>query len=295
MLVLKTDGTVIANDLPKAAVEGMNDPNTARLAIKEWMDEQGANWALFEYPGSENAPVRVKFDFPKQAITAATDLLLYGRYAHPLTTAGLHLYDNADLASMHRENLGSVHASYAGNVVQAPESGWARIGAQMGQLYTKPLSIETAIRKHNYVDYLIQRFPLQVWIAPIRDFAATFMVQWLMEDVEDAADFRNARLQAASLKRREIRPAGVSAWKSLQEAQEVGESVELPTEIKAPINGTKEVIDLMTIDQPVGIGLYRGGAWVTNLSFDRNNPQSVLTANNLLGNEESKYAVEVLS
>lgn len=295
MLVLHTDGTVISNDLPKAAVEGINDLNTARGAIKEWMDEQGANWALFQYPGTVNDPVRVKFDSPKQAITAATDLLLYGRYDHPLTTAGLHLYNNADLNAMHRENMGAVHASYKGDVVTAPESGWARIGIQMGAMYTKPLTIETAINKHNYVDYLISGYPLQVWIAPIRDFAATFMVQWLLDDVEDAKAYRNERLNAASLRRREIRPAGTDAWRTLQEAQKVGEDVELPTEINAPVNGQKEIVDLMSIEGPVGIGLYKGGAWVTNLTFDRSNPQSVLQADKLLGGEESKYAVEVLS
>lgn len=298
MKILKADGTVMDLKVPNKCVTGMSDPNVATAAIAEWLISTNACWILFQ---NDISPEIVKIrSLPRQAISAATDALLYGRYDHEFSTEGLHLYSSADLSLEHAENIGYVRSSYVGNVVPAPamianSHVWNKVGIRLGNITTSRLTgneEKTASLKHDYIEYLKRGYSLQVWIAPIRSFVAPFITQWLMEDIEDAREFRTSRLNAARLKRRELKPAGTEAWKTVQAAVQVGESVELPTEINVPLFDSEEVVNLLDQTEPVGIKLYNDG-YVTTMTFDPADAQSVLTFQNLFG-VDSKYSVKLL-
>jgi hypothetical protein len=296
--ILKSDGTELAHDVPEACVSEMSDPNVAREAIADWLNVAGACKLIFDI-GLEGAPTEpVRRDADRMAaIAGATDYLLYGKYDHPMTAQGLHLYADADVNAQSSGNLGFVRSTYTGNVVPAPKMKdgqhvWHVIGRQLDNFITDPAKVQNAIAKHVWIEYMLMGNNLSVWIAPIRNQVSTFLVQWFMEDRSAAKSFGEQRQAAARLNRTEVRPAGSQAWKSLQSAIQVGDAVELPSEINVPtIDG--EVINLMELVDETGIKLYKNGGYITKQTFKPNDPQSVLTFQNLFG-VDSKYAVKVL-
>jgi hypothetical protein len=300
MFITKSNGTVVDLNVAQQAVDDMADPNVAREAIAAYLEAQGVCKIIFDNPASDQL-IPIKLEGPEQGVTAATDFLLYNKYSHPATTRGLHIFQSADLNVVHAERVGYVHTTYCGDVIATPAlvdgaHAWYEIGIRLGNIYCVPMRSgknKVASMKHDYTDYLIQGYGLDVWVAPIRDWLSPFMVQWLMPDINDAIKYRNERLTASRLKRKELRPAGASAYKTLQSAVETGEEVVLPDEIMV-INLDEETINLLDFTEPVGFRLYRGGSPVMTMSFDPNDAQSILTWANIMG-PDSKYAVKQLS
>lgn len=294
MDLLKVDGTVVSKDVPQELVTELTDLNMAANNIADWLTEESICWMKF---GEQADPITIRRDSLRQALTGATDYLLYKRYDHPQTTEGLHLYTNADLTLPHSEDIGIVRSSYVGNFMTSPDMKndgshvWHKVGIRLGNLYHNPLRQKAErVRsvKHDYIEYLIREYSMKVWIAPIREYAATFITQWLEPDLETAREFRASRLKASRIRRTEVRPAGRKIWKAMNAAQEVEADVTLPDEIYVEsLDG--EAIDLMELEGKTDFKLYRGGVAIQVMSFDPEDVSSVLTWNELLS--ESAFQV----
>lgn len=282
MITLQTaSGTVVPMDEANETVAKFTDLNMVAENLATWMEEEGVSFVRF---GDENDEQVIRRDNTQQAITAATDHLLYGRYDHPETTEGLHIYSNSSLEGLHGENIGVIHSDYVGSLMIGPEPDngygvWHQIGLRRGNLYHSPIprrARSTKSVKHDFVDYILMGYSLKVWVANIRPYFAIFLTQWLEPDIEVAAAFRDQRLAKERVRRQVIKPAGRRAYKMLNSSQDRSEVV-VPDEIYfESVDG--EAIELFENGKQE-YKLYSGGVPQQVKEFDPDNLESVLVWN----------------
>ena len=295
MLFLNGDSTVADMELVQDIVDGSKDLNDARVQLNDMLAEKGICWMLFGE--SEQAPISVKIDFTRQALTGATDFELYKKYGHPLTTEGLHILSRTDFNTPHNEDVGVVRSSYLGDLVQAPalqngQSVWHKVGITLGNIYTTPISgkyEKVRAAKHNFIEYLIRGYAMKVWIAPIRDYAATIAIQWLVDDLERATNFKSERLTAARLRKNVIKPAGAKAWKATEADKKAGVATVLPDEVWIE-NLSGVAMNLRELAEPTMLQLYLGGVPVQKLEFVPDDPARVMHFVDMLVDEPNFIA-----
>lgn len=296
MLFLKADGTVADMKLVQDIVDGSKDLNDAKHKLTDMLAEKGVCWMLFGE--SDQAPIQVRDDkVTRQALTGATDFALYGKYSHKLTAEGLHILSRTDFNTPHNEDVGVVRSSYLGEVVQAPalqngQNVWHKVGISLGNIYTKAFSgkyAEVRAAKHNFIEYLIRGYAMKVWIAPIRDYAATIAIQWLVSDLEIAANFKSERLTASRLRRTVIKPAGTKAWKYTEANRKAGVATELPDELWIEsLSGV--AMDLRKLKEDTWLQLYLGGVPVQKELYLPDDATRVITFVNMLVDEPNMVA-----
>ncbi len=295
MLFLKADSSVANMELVQDIVDGSKDLNDAKVQLTDMLADKGICWMLFGE--SEQAAIEVRIEFTRQALTGATDFGLYGKYSHPLTTEGLHILSRTDFNTPHNEDVGVIRSSYLGDLVQAPalqngQNVWHKVGISLGNIYTVAISGKySGVRaaKHNFIEYLLRGYAMKVWIAPIRDYAATIAIQWLVKDLEIAANFKSERLTASRLRKNVIKPAGAKAWKANEANKKSGVATVLPDEVWIE-NLSGVAMDLRKLAEPTMLQLYLGGVPVQKLEFVPDNPARVMQFVDMLVNEPNFIA-----
>ena len=280
----------------------LGDADQAVAGLVPMLKDNNACWVVFGEDDQEVARIRQQDN--RQAITAATDFLLYDKYNHPLTGESLHIRTGVNMEADLIEDIGVIRSSYVGPFMPAPDMVdgqhvWHQLGIRLGNVYSRPIPksyAKTRSAKHDFIEYLIRGYALHVWVAPIREYIAPFIYQWLIGDMEKAQAYRTQRLTASQINKREIRPAGYAAYKAVEGAKELGEEVTLPTEIFVE-SITGEAINLMDLKASTGIQLYRGND-ETMLKLNRmqwvpEDPVRVLTFADMFS-EPDNYKVEVL-
>jgi hypothetical protein len=299
ILFLKADGTVADMELVQTIVDGAVDLNDAKAQLTDMLADKGVCWMQFGF--SDQAPIEIRTEFTRQALTGATDFGLYGKYSHPLSAEGLHILSRTDFNTPHNEDVGVVRSSYIGDLVQAPalQNGlnvWHKVGISLGNIYTTALSgkyEKVRVAKHNAIEYLFRGYALKVWIAPIRDYAATIAIQWLVDDLERAANFKSERLTASRLRKNVIKPAGAKAWKATEANKKAGINTVLPDEVWIEsLSGV--AMDLRKLSEPTMLQLYLGGVPVQKMEFVPNDATRVLTFVDMLV-DEPNFVAEIVA
>lgn len=267
-----------------------SDMNLVTANISDFLSESGVCWIRFGE--EEQQAVKVRRLNVRQAITAASDFLRYGKYDHPESGPGLHLNANVDMNDPLIEDAGVVRSSYTGVYVPAPpmvngQHVWHQVSVNLGNVQITPMFgkyADVRAAKHDFVEYMMRGYALQVWIAPIRDYAAPFITQFMTDD-EKARQFRSERLTASRLRKKVIKPAGYDAWKRTNSAREQKEDVNLPDELWVEtLEG--QAVDLMTIQGPANVQLYLGAIPVQKLVWDTSDTGKMLTMQDVLAAED---------
>jgi hypothetical protein len=295
------DGTVVNDDVILELAAKATDLNMFQTQVADWLNAKSVCWALIGQ--SDQPALPITWD-QRQALSGITDLLRYGKYSNLNTTEGLHILTTASLALPHAEDIGSIHTSYAGDLMPAPavtnvkgkEYHWQQVGIRLGNLYSIPMSKkyrDPRNAKHDFIEYLIQGYALKVRIAPIRDFAATILVQWYEKDDEVALNFRSQRFAASRVRKNVIKPAGYDGWKATEAANKAGEHFQLPEELNM-LSVDGGVIDLTELSTNTDIQLYLGGIPIQCLAWKPTDATRVKTFQNMVVSEPEMMA-EVLS
>jgi hypothetical protein len=293
---MKADGTVANMEVPVEILQDSANLNDAQAKITDWLAVNGMCWMFFGEQDMVIAEIRT--EYTRQALTGATDLGLYGKYDHKLTAEGLHILSQTDFNTLaHSEDVGVVRSSYLGDAVQAPalqngQNVWHKVGVNLSDVYTSPLKGKYAVirsKKHNYIEYLIRGFALKVWIAPIRDYAATIAIQWLVGNLEVAAQFKSERLTASRVRKNVIKPAGYKSWKATEANRKASKATVLPDELWIE-NLSGGSMDLRELTEPTMLQLYLGGVPVQKMEFIPDNDTRILTFVDMLQNEPNFVA-----
>ena len=152
------------------------------------------------------------------ALKAATSFFLYRKYDHPDTGPGAHIFAGSDFSQITpQSNLGVIGASYKGKKFPVPQYDfqdansrfWMQLNTRLQRPYLagfKQNKARQRTRIHDYIEYLLLGYTLVINIAPIRSLAATILMQWMCENIEDAQTIKNERIDAAQ-KREEMNAA----------------------------------------------------------------------------------------
>jgi len=294
----KSDGSVVSMDVPNEIIANSADLHQAQASITDFMTEKGVCKMFFGSP--DQVVAKVERDFIRQALTGATDLLLYGKYDHPITAPGLHIMSKADFNSPLSEDVGVVRSSYVGDAVPAPallngQNVWHKVGIELGDVYTSALKgkyAEVRAKKHNFIEQILRGYALDVWVAPIRDYAATIAVQWLVNDLARASEFKSQRMTANRVRQNVIKPAGYKAWKHTEANNQAGADTVLPDEIWIE-NMSGVAMDLMLLNSETTVQLYLGGIPVQKMTFIPGNATRILSFVEVL-KDEPNFVAELI-
>lgn len=305
MKLYASDETTVAEEAMLIIDEIMGkakDLNLAQSQVADVLEKKGVCMILL---GEEDqVAVRVRNENLNQALTAASSFQLYGKYNSKFTSKGLHILADVDLTLPRKENIGVVHSSYTGDLITPPKAknelsavwkqvNWANGAVSWSNIPEKYRFARTVT--HNFIDDMLDGKSLKVWIAPIRPFAATIMVQYLCGDIEKAAAFRMQRINASQVGKEIIRPAGYSAWQVTESAQaQLAEKVELPTELFVmPRSDKKEAYDLMTLPE-TRMQVYLGGVPIQKLNWIPSKASRIMTFVGMLA-KQPDFRFEILS
>jgi hypothetical protein len=147
------------------------------------------------------------------AIYAGADFLRHRKYDHPMTEEGLHFLARRGVENqLVQTNLGVVSINYAGDAnILIPSQrnypfGWAQVNLN-NRIYTLSHSNddETRARKHNFIDFIILGYTLEVrvpaFLARPAKGAQTAWIevmidQWETVDDAEALQKRNSRIKS---------------------------------------------------------------------------------------------------
>lgn len=87
----------------------------------------------------------------KPAFNAWWNTIVLKKYAHPLSTFGLHIHTKADVGASNNDNIGVVHQDYAGGLVDMsdwkPSLGWCQVGTIGGAMYSRQILGDPKLEK----------------------------------------------------------------------------------------------------------------------------------------------------
>jgi hypothetical protein len=237
----------------------------------------------------------------KSGLSAATSHLFYNTYGSDLTTTGLHIRKAVSASSAEAWNAGYVSNRYGGTLVEAPAKGWEMVSREYFEWITEDIkedAYENTARKHKYIDYMLMGTSLDVWVAPIRDYAATFIMQWFATSEDNGFQIKDER-KDAYFGRQELRKIQVeNYYASIDEEKEL--PAPQPTnegEVKLLIQFVGKVnrVDIMKL-QPQAFMLYqmRRGRKVGHghIKWDPADPKVVADFVEIA--EDTRYAVDYL-
>lgn len=278
---------------------GVSNFKTLNAQIAKMLEADGISKCVFH--SGDNVQAVNGYANCKSALTAGTSHLFYNTYGSPLTTEGLHIRKAVEPSCAEAYNAGYVSNRYQGKLVDAPEKGWLMVGREYFAWTTNPIkadAVDNTMRKHKYIDYMLMGVSLEVWIAPIRDYMATFLMQWFATSEANGFLIREERMDAF-FERKEVRKVQVANYHASQDPE-----VELPSpaptaegEVKLLFQfiGKVKKVDLMKL-QPQSFMLYsvRRGRKVAldTVAWDPNDAQSV--ADFTMMAADVRYAVDNL-
>lgn len=237
----------------------------------------------------------------KSSLSAATSHLFYNTYGSELTTIGLHVRKAVSASSAEAWNAGYVSNRYEGDLVDAPEKGWEMVSREYFEWLTEDIkadAYDNTARKHKYIDYMLMGTSLDVWVAPIRDYASTFIMQWFAVSEELGFKIKEER-KDAFFGRQEVRKIQVENYKA-----SIDDAVELPKpqptnegEVKLLIQFVGKVnrVDIMKL-QPQALMLYslRRGRKVAHGHVNWDPNDEAIVADFVQMAEDTRYAVDYL-
>ena len=240
----------------------------------------------------------------KSALSAGTSHLFYNTYGSPLTVEGLHIRKAVDPGCAEAWNAGYVSNRYAGKLVDAPEAGWMMVSREYfawDVAEIKEDAYDNTARKHKYIDYMLMGTTLDVWVAPIRDYASTFIMQWFATSEELSYKIKQER-KDAFFGRQEVRKIQVANYKASIATGD--DAPELPKpqptnegEVKLLIQFVGKVnrVDLMKL-QPQAFMLYsvRRGRKVAHGHVNWDPNDAAVVADFVQMAEDTRYAVDYL-
>jgi len=87
----------------------------------------------------------------KPAFNAWWNTFVLKKYAHPLSTFGLHIHTKADVGASKNDNIGVVHQDYAGGLVDKsdwkPSLGWCQVAVLGGAMYSRQILGDPKLEK----------------------------------------------------------------------------------------------------------------------------------------------------
>lgn len=289
----------VAQEYAVDEATGVSNFKTLNAKIAEMLAADSISRCIF-HAGDNVQPVKGSKNC-KSALTAGTSHLFYNTYGSPLTTEGLHIRKAVEPSCAEAYNAGYVSYRYQGKLVSAPKAGWEMVNREYFAWNTSSIkadAVENTARKHKYIDYMLMGTSLDVWVAPIRDYMATFIMQWFATSEANGFLIREERM-AAFFEKKEVRKVQVANYYASQDPE-----AELPApvpttggEVKLMFQfiGKVNKVDLMKL-APQSFMLYsvrRGRkAALDTIAWDPNDPQSV--GDFTLLSADVRYAVDYL-
>ena len=141
------------------------------------------------------------------SLYASTDTLMYRRYDHPDTQVGLHVKAWADTRMPEIRPYAAICVDFkrvknsGWPEVESTHLPWMMVARRARRNYAKFPNKDKQldyVRKHDYVDYLVEGFGLRINFAVARPLAATVLMQVLASDLSISQEIRDLRLSAKS-------------------------------------------------------------------------------------------------
>jgi hypothetical protein len=138
------------------------------------------------------------------SLYACTDTLMYNRYAHADTKVGFHVKAWADRRMPEIPPYAAISVDHPRKglfPVESTHLPWMQVARRARRDYPtfpKQDAQLDFVRKHDYVDYLIEGLGLRINFAVARNLAATVLMQVLASDLSISQEIRDTRLNAKS-------------------------------------------------------------------------------------------------
>ena len=280
-----SDGTSVSFKQFRESVEGL-PYEEAHPLVSEWLEKEGV--CIVEIAPEKDAdlvPVK-QAGWAKSAMAAATDVLRHGRY--DLRIQGLHIYAHKDINAPFAENVAVMTNLFEGDeglksykeLVGNADPGAVLLSKTILGWTTARISgnedrRQMTILKHSFIEVLAQGFGLGVWMAPVRDYIATFLLQLWEKDDAKSLEIRNSRIRAAQITRTKVQPVVHNTAVAYKKAVANGSEPQVDTTpIKMSVFGSSRTVDVMTLE-PGKYMVYDGKRYFNRYTWRPDNTISV--------------------
>lgn len=259
--------------------------------LVQWLVDNKATNVFFDNNGGPVEMINTKGTATwnaAPAIYAASDVLLYDMYGEG-SAKGFHLHAWADLRLRELDNYALVGVDFprAGTDIPEHESHhlpWMVVNRRAGRNYLsfpKQDNQVDTVRKHDYIDYLVEGCSLNVNFAAIRSLAATVFLQFLVGDIALALEIKENRMEAKrTMDAVRVANPNTPAQHPLagnNNGAGVGPAPTAPITVgtlKIKIAGSKKSVDMFT--KPAGsYFLYNGNNPLYDMRWDPANAYAV--------------------